>query len=172
MTHQPDPLPPWKDELDAIAAARHGGALAQTLPPLRALAARFPDAAEIHYQIAWTHDANDQSAQAIPHYEKAIALGLANEALAGAMLGLGSSLRVVGQFERSERVLRDALERFPDHNEFNVFLALTLHNLGRHAEALSLALTTLIDTADDPGITAYQRALRYYAGELGGEKRG
>ncbi|HEY5552988.1 MAG TPA: tetratricopeptide repeat protein [Opitutaceae bacterium] len=167
MTAESDPLQPWKDELDAIVAARHGGALAQTLPRLRALAARFPDAAEIHYQIAWTHDANDASGEATPHYDKAIELGLKDESLAGAMLGLGSSLRVVGQFGRSERVLREALERFPDHNEFRAFLALTLHDLGRHAEAMSLALTTLIDTADDPGITAYQRAIRYYVGELG-----
>lgn len=167
MSPSPDQLPPWKDELDAIVAARHGGALAQTLPRLRALAARHPDVAEIHYQIAWTCDSNDASAEAIPHYDKAIALGLESESLAGAMLGLGSSLRVVGQFERSESVLREALVRFPDHNEFRAFLALTLHDLGRHADALSIALTTLVDTADDPGITAYQRALRYYAGELG-----
>jgi len=160
-------MAPWKDELDAIVSARHGGALAQTLPRLRALAARFPDVAEIHYQIAWTFDANDASADAIPLYDTAIALGLKDDSLAGAMLGLGSSLRVAGQFDRSERVLREAFERFPDHNEFRAFLALTLHDLGRHAEALSLALTTLVDTADDPGITAYQRALRYYAGELG-----
>ena len=162
----PAPPPPWKEELDAIVSARHGGALAQTLPRLLALAARHPDAGEIHYQIAWTHDANDQSPQAIPHYEKAIVLGLETESLAGAILGLGSSLRVAGEFEKSERVLRDGLERFPDHNEFRAFLALTLHDLGRHAEALSLVMTTLLDTAEDPGITAYQRALRYYAGEL------
>ena len=56
---------PWKDELDAIVAARHGGALAQTLPRLRALAARYPDVAEIHYQIAWTCDSNDASGDAI-----------------------------------------------------------------------------------------------------------
>jgi hypothetical protein len=89
------------------------------------------------------------------------------EELAGAMLGLGSSLRVIGELGRSERVLREGLERFPDHNEFTVFLALTLHDLGQHAEAMSPMLTTLADTADDPGITAYQRAIRYYAGQLG-----
>ena len=166
MRPQPAPLPPWKDELDAIVAARHGGALAQTLPRLRALAARFPEIAEIHYQIAWTLDANDQSGDAIPHYEKAIALGMEPELLTGAMLGLGSSLRIAGQLERSESVLREGRGRFPDHTEFNVFLALTLHDLGRHAESMSLMLTTLADTADDPGITAYQRAIRYYAGRL------
>jgi tetratricopeptide (TPR) repeat protein len=167
MTVQSESLPPWKDELNAIVAARHGGALAPTLPRLRALAARFPDIPEIQYQIAWTHDANDQSSEAIPYYEKAIALGLAAEPLAGALLGFGSSLRVAGQFERSERVLREGLERFPDHNEFRAFLALTLHDLGRHAQALSIALTTLADTADDPGINAYHRAIRYYADKLG-----
>jgi tetratricopeptide (TPR) repeat protein len=170
MTDEAHELPAWKDELDAITAARHGGALAESLPRLLTLAERHPNTPEIHYQIAWTHDANDQSAEAIPHYEKAVALGMEPEELAGAMLGLGSSLRVIGELERSERVLREGRERFPDHNEFTVFRALTLHDLGRHAEAMSVMLTTLADTADDPGITAYQRAIRYYADKLNEKK--
>ena len=43
---------------------------------------------------------------------------------------------------------------------------MTLHNLGRHAEALQLVLTTLIETADDVGIAAHQRTIRFHAAQL------
>lgn len=157
---------PWKQELAAIVAARHGGTLALTLPSLLKLADRHPNTPEIHYQIAWTCDASDRTAEAIPHYEKAIALGMEPTELSGALLGLGSSLRITGSFARSEQVLREGKVRFPGHHEFDVFLAMTLHNLGRHSEAMELLLTTLADTADDQGITSYQRAIRYYADKL------
>jgi len=166
MHAEPDESPPWKEELDAVIAARHGGALAVTLPRLEQLAERYPNIPEIHYQIAWTCDTDGQPAGAIPHYEKAIAQGMSPIELSGAMLGLGSSLRLTGAFDRSEKVLRDGKARFPDHHEFDVFLAMTLHNLGRHAEAMELLLTTLVDTAEDPGITAQGRTIRFLASQL------
>jgi thioredoxin-like negative regulator of GroEL len=56
--------------------------------------------------------------------------------------------------------------QFPDNPEFAVFLALTLHDQGRAAEALQLVLETLCATAEDPGLTAYQRAIRHAAAKL------
>ena len=53
--------------------------------------------------------------------------------------------------------------QFPDNREFDVFLALTLHALGQHGESTKLLLLTLADTSEDPGITAYQRAIRFQA---------
>jgi hypothetical protein len=41
-----------------------------------------------------------------------------------------------------------------------------LHAQGQHDEALRLALETLCDTTEDPGLTAYQRALRHAAAKL------
>jgi hypothetical protein len=56
--------------------------------------------------------------------------------------------------------------QFPDNPEFAVFLALTLHQQGKAADALRLALDTLCETTDDPGLTAYQRAIRHAAAKL------
>ena len=56
--------------------------------------------------------------------------------------------------------------QFPDNSEFDVFLALTLHSQGKAADALRLALDTLCATTDDPGLTAYQRAIRHAASKL------
>jgi tetratricopeptide (TPR) repeat protein len=162
----PSPLPAWKDELDAIIGARAHGQFAEILPRLQDLDRRFPNIAEIAYQLAWTHDTLDRTAEAVPLYEKAIALGLPPNELSGALLGLGSSLRLLGRLDRSAEVLRSGQAQFPENREFDVFLALTLHAQGQHPAALRLVLETLCDTTDDPGLTAYQRALRHEAARL------
>ncbi len=159
-------LPAWKEELDAIVGARAHGQSKEILPRLKALDARFPHVAEINFQLAWTCEVLDRAADALPHYEKAIALGLPPNELSGALIGLGSTLRTLGQLDRSAEVLRSGHLQFPDNPEFAAFLALTLHQQGKHAEALRLALETLCDTTDDPGLTAYQRAIRHAAGKL------
>lgn len=156
----------WKEPLAAITGARHGGQVAQVLRQLKELDAQHPNVAEINYQIAWTCDVLGREAEALPYYEKAVALGLPANELAGALLGLGSTLRNLGQLERSAEVLRSGQAQFPDNREFDVFLALTLHDLGQHAEATKLLLTVIADTSEDPGLTAYQRAIRFYAGKL------
>lgn len=166
MTHSDSDLPAWKDELDAIVGARAHGQFNQLLPRLQDLDARHPHVAEIAYQIAWTCDTLGRLEPALAAYEKAVALGLPPNELSNALIGLGSTLRQLGQLERSAEVLRTGKLQFPDNREFDVFLALTLHAQGQHAAALSLALETLIDTTDDPGLTAYGRALRHAAVKL------
>ena len=156
----------WKAELDAIVGARHGGQIAHVLDLLTKLDARFPNVAEINFQLAWTCDVLGRETEALPYYEKAIALGLPANELSGALLGLGSTLRSLGQLERSAAVLRSGRSQFPDNREFDVFLAMTLHPLGQHTESLQLLLTVIADTSEDPGLTAYQRAIRFYAGKL------
>ncbi len=162
----PTELPAWKEELDAIVGARAHGQSEEILPRLKSLDGRHPNAAEINYQLAWTLNVPGRPADALPYYEKAIALGLPPNELSGALPGLGSTLRNLGRLDRSAEVLRSGQAQFPDNREFDVFLALTLHRQGRSGEALKLVLETLCDTTDDPGLTAYQRALRHEAGKL------
>ena len=159
-------MPAWKEELHAIVGARAHGQFNQLLPRLKSLDERHPNVAEIAYQLAWTCDTLGRAAEALPHYEKAVALGLPPNELSGALLGLGSTLRDLEQFDRSAEVLRSGKLQFPDNREFDVFLALTLHHQGRHAEALRLALETLCNTTEDPGLTAHQRAIRHAASKL------
>ncbi|HEY8993639.1 MAG TPA: tetratricopeptide repeat protein [Lacunisphaera sp.] len=166
MDPSPTELPAWKEELDAIVGARAHGQLKEVLPRLQQLDARHPNVAEIAYQLAWTCDVLGREADALPYYEKAVALGLPDNELAGALLGLGSTLRHLGQFERSASVLRSAQLQFPDNREFDAFLALTLHADGKTGEALRLALNALCDTSEDQGIRAYQRAIRHAVSKL------
>ena len=160
------PQPAWKPELDAIVGARHGGATAALLPRLRALDQRFPNTPEVLHQIAWSCEVLGRYRDAAAAYERAIALGLPPNELSAAFLGLGSALRCLADYTRAEQVLQQGRLQFPEQREFEVYLAMTLHNLGRHAEALQLVLTTLIETADDVGIAAHQRAIRFHAAQL------
>lgn len=154
-------MPDWKPELDAIVGARHGGRIDGVAARLEALAERHPHVAEIHYQLAWTLDTLGRPAEARPHYEKAVTLGLPPNELAGASIGLGMTLRALGETARAVEVLRSARGQFPDHREIDAFLALALHAQGDHREAVGLLIEALCDTTEDPGISAAQRALRH-----------
>ena len=125
-----------------------------------------PDDAVLHYQMAWTCDSLGEERDAVPHYERAIALGLTGDDLRGALLGLGSTYRTLGNYTRAAEVLQQGLSTFNDGHEFAVFLAMAYYNLGRHQEAIQLLLQTIADTSDDMQIQRYRRAIVFYADKL------
>ena len=81
------------------------------------------------------------------------------------MLGFGSTLRNVGELEESERVLRQAVTRFPEHAALRVFLGFTRWSEG-DAKGAFQELVEALFRADAPGMARYQRAIRGYADEL------
>ena len=106
--------PAWKPTLDAITGARHGGQIEGVLDQLQALAQNYPHVAEIAYQLAWTFDSLGKEAEALPQYEKAIALGLPPNEQSGALIGLGSTLRNLGELDRAADVLESGILQFRD----------------------------------------------------------
>lgn len=167
--NEPADRPAWREELDATVGARAHGQSGEIFPRLQQLDRRYPNIPEINYQLAWTCDVLGRSAEALPYYEKAIALGLAPNELSGALIGLGSTLRTLGQLERSAEVLTSGRAQFPENREFDAFLALTYHAQGRQGESLRLLIDALCDTTDDPGLLAYQRSIRHAASKLSGD---
>ncbi|QAY65692.1 tetratricopeptide repeat protein [Paenibacillus protaetiae] len=125
-----------------------------------------PGQAHILYQLAWTCDTLGQESEAVPYYEQAIRLGLPQEDEIGAMLGLGSTYRTLGQYEQSASMFRQAVSKYPERREFRIFYAMTLYNLGQHAKAMELLLVELSETSSDPGIREYRRAIAFYADKL------
>lgn len=109
---------------------------------------------------AFAYDREGAEAEAIPHYEQAIAAGLSGEPLEKALLGLGSSLRNVDRVDESVAVLEDACRRFPDHPALPVFLAFSLWSAGRRGEALALLSRRLGEGS------GYERAIREYADDI------
>lgn len=161
-----DPLPAWKPTLDAITGARHGGQTEGILDQLQDLADAHPAVAEVAFQLAWTLESLGRETEAIPHYEKAISLGLPPNEQSGALIGLAACLLATDQTNQAASALESGQRQFPEQPEFAVYLAIVRHAQGRSAEALQLAMETLLDTSEDPGITAYQRDLRHLVSRI------
>lgn len=125
-----------------------------------------PDHPVILYQTAWTHDVLGLEREAVPFYEKAIELGLPGEELAGAMMGLGSTYRTLGEYEKAKALFEQAAAQFPDRKEFIVFYSMVLYNLGENPKAMEGVLTLLAETSADEGIQSYRRAISFYADKL------
>ncbi|KOP29197.1 hypothetical protein ADM98_09880 [Exiguobacterium sp. BMC-KP] len=125
-----------------------------------------PDNPTVLYQMAWCHDSLGEEYAAVPYYERALALGLIGEDRLQAYIGLGSTYRVIGQFQEASDVLHRALLEFPDAHALHAFLAMTEYNLGQADQAVGRLLKTLATTSSDTSIQTFDRALRYYADHL------
>jgi tetratricopeptide (TPR) repeat protein len=127
------------------------------------LHAANPDDAETTYQTGVVHDNLGQGAEAIPFYTQAIAQGLAGPDLERCLLGLGSTCRALGQYQKAEKTLRRGVREFPDNRALQIFLAMALYNTQQYREAMELALTNLLDTTTDEKLQYFKRGLSYYA---------
>jgi tetratricopeptide (TPR) repeat protein len=130
------------------------------------LHAEFPNDPQINYQCAWIHDLLGLEREAIPFYEKAVQEGLSGDELKGALLGMGSTYRCIGEYRKAKETFQHALELFPERHEYNAFLAMTYYNLRDHAKAMELLLNSLAETSKDEGVLRYQRAIQFYADKL------
>ena len=124
------------------------------------------DAALAAYERARACDREGLEAEAIEHYEEALRLGLADEHVAGALLGLGSSLRNVDRADDAVAVLTDACDRFPDHVALALFRALALASAGHCERALGETIRLAAARIDADEVRRYRRALDEYADEL------
>ncbi|CAL9614111.1 hypothetical protein SUDANB120_05711 [Streptomyces sp. enrichment culture] len=148
---------------------REQGQAEQARERLLELVDRYPEDAEIAYQTAWAHDVLGLEREAVPFYEQALAgEGLSPEDRRGALLGLGSTHRVLGSYGVAAQTLRRGLAEFPDDPALEAFLAMALYNQGESREAVRLLLKTLTATSSDRRVQAYRRAIEYYADDLDG----
>ncbi|WP_241671759.1 tetratricopeptide repeat protein [Streptomyces sp. IB2014 016-6] len=159
---------PSRDELLAEAVAlRTRGEAEQARERLVALADRYPGDAVIAYQTAWTHDGLGLEAEAVAYYETALAgTDLPDEDRRGALVGLGSTFRILGRYEKAVETLRGGLAEFPDDGALRTFLAMALFNTGQHDEAMRILLELLASTSEDPGVRSYRSAISHYAKDL------
>ncbi|HET7046598.1 MAG TPA: tetratricopeptide repeat protein [Gaiellaceae bacterium] len=124
------------------------------------------DDARTLYERGGEHDSAGREQEAIPLYEQALAAGLDEEHVPGALLQLGSSLRNVGRVEEAEALLADACRRYPDHAALPLFHAFALASLGRDREALVRVLDLARTRIDAPEIHRYARSLEGYTRDL------
>ncbi len=154
------------NQLNDIIATRKNGQLEKANELILKLVEEEPDNALYHYHCAWIYDSLGKEKEAIPHYEKAIHLGLEREDLEGAYLGLGSTYRTLGQYVQSKHVFEQAIQEFPQAEHMKVFHAMTLYNLGECSKAMETLLNSLIRTTNHEGIQEYSKAIKFYSDKL------
>jgi tetratricopeptide (TPR) repeat protein len=125
-----------------------------------------PDDALIHFQLAVTHCMEGNEADALAHYRSAIDAGLPDAEEGQAMLVYASTLRSQGRFLEAARFLREATARRPDDDGLRAFLALTLHKLGMHAEAVQLLIRLLVSSSASQSVQTLGPVLSFYADSL------
>lgn len=145
---------------------REEGRHEETRERLLMLAEKEPDNAQIQFQCAWVHDSLGLEREAVPFYERALRLGLSGQDRQGALLGLGSTYRCLGEYEKAAAILEQGVRQFPGDRALQVFLAMALYNRNRHREAMEILLRLLADTTCDGSIRSYEKAIRFYLDKL------
>ncbi|MFO1444091.1 tetratricopeptide repeat protein [Bacillus sp. Bva_UNVM-123] len=155
-----------KKEVKKAINLRSEGKLKESNELLLKLVAEHPDDAFIHYQCGWSYDVLGLESKAVSYYEAAISLGLSGKDLEGAILGLGSTYRTLGEYEKSKNVFIKGIKLFPNNRALQVFYSMTLYNLNDHKSAMALLLNCLIETTNDKEILSYKKAIHFYKDQL------
>ncbi|CAH0141803.1 tetratricopeptide repeat protein [Peribacillus simplex] len=130
------------------------------------LARQNPGDAVIQYQCAWSLDILGLEVKAVPYYEAALKLGLPKEDAKGAYIGLGSTYRIIGEYEKSRQTLESGLAKFPEDKALLVFRAMAFYNLGQHDLAMESLLKIIAETSKDREIQSYAKAIEFYSDKL------
>jgi len=116
----------------------------------------------VNYHYAWLQDLQGNEEKAIKHYLLAIGNGLKNKELADCMFGLGSSYRMIKEYDKSIEIYENAINLFPKNEELKLFLSFTYFDKGNHQKAFVLLLETLAKTNKNKGIEQYETAINGY----------
>lgn len=119
----------------------------------------------LQLEIGLTLDAMSREVEAVPYYERALAIGLSPEKRRVALLCLGSSLRNIGEIDKSLQVLKDGMEEFPDHIGIRCFYALTQYSAGEQAKCVQTLMDAIIHLSPE-SVWPFAKGLAYYSGEL------
>ncbi|MBR2680929.1 MAG: tetratricopeptide repeat protein [Exiguobacterium sp.] len=157
---------PEDHDFDRAVRLREEGQLEQAKQLFLSLLRKDEKNPRLHAYCAWCYDSLGEERQAVPHYERAIRLGLTGEELAESYLGLGSTYRALGRYAEAEQLFEEAIEQFPNHGALKVFQAMTHYNVGRHEEATGTLLELLASPKPDESIARYRRAIAFYARNL------
>ncbi|MEW2393656.1 tetratricopeptide repeat protein [Streptomyces venezuelae] len=153
--------------LSQAVRLRETGRREEARERLVALSAELPHDAEVAYQAAWVHDTLGLEAEAVPYYERALSgSALTDDDRRGALLGLGSTYRILGRYAEAVATLSEGVAEFPEDNGLKTFLAMALYNTGRTHEGMQLLLTLLVTTTGDPELAGYRPAIEEYAKDL------
>lgn len=134
--------------------------MAPTIAYFQDLLAAHPEHPALVFEVGGAYDTAGQEATARGYYERALALGLDADALRRCLCQYGSTLRWLGEYDKSLAVLDRARAEFPDSDAVRLFRALTLNDLGRPDAATAELLTIITDHADVTDLGHWATGLR------------
>ncbi len=169
MRGMQEPDAEWLDRIEGVWAADDTLDADELVARIDALAAELPaDHPRGLFERGGARDSTGDEEGAAEFYARAARGPLEPEIAAQLAVQYGSTLRNLGRLDESLAVLDAALaavrtEGDPHHyaDALAAFRALTLHDLGRPAEALAVALRALT-----PHLPRYHRSLSAYADAL------
>ena len=155
-----------EDTIERAKELRRDDKLEESQDLLFELLEAFPDDPEVLFEAGGSFDVMGLEPEAIPYYRRAIEQGLDGEVLYECMVCLGSSQRLVGDFDDAVDTLEKASEQFLDNDGAQAFLALAYYSNDQVEEAVSLLLDLLIRTSSSAQLREYAGALEYYKDNL------
>ena len=151
-------------ELEAAIAEgytrRDRSNMGPTIAYFEELLARHPDHPMALYEVGGAYDTAGDEAKARGYYDRAMAAGLAGDALRRCLVQYGSTLRNLGLLDESLAALAVAREKFPESDSVRLFHALSLHAAGRSDGAVAELLRIAADRITSPDVDRYKAALR------------
>ncbi|MEX1078969.1 MAG: tetratricopeptide repeat protein [Homoserinimonas sp.] len=129
----------------------------------RLVSERPADDAAAAHELGGAYDSTGRSELAVPHYRRALELGLEGSRHRQAVIQLASSLRNLGRASESVSLLEQERDARSDEldDAVRAFLAFALVDVGREREAAGIALGALA-----PHLPRYQRSVKNYAQAL------
>jgi len=128
-----------------------------------------PNDAKAWFEFAGGFDFLGREAEALPHYEKVLAMGvdqLPYEDRPRLFVQLGSTLRNLKKYDQATKILRDGIEKFPDVAALKSFLGLVEYSNGQYKTAAKLFIQSSLYEMNDNSIRDYSRALKYYTDQI------
>lgn len=156
----------YNKDLELAILMKKEGKLEESNELLLQLVSKDPNNGLINYYCGCSFDVLGLEASAVPYYEKAIEIGLPEEELKGAYLGLGSTYRTLGQYIKAKGVFEAGLKIFPENKGIQTFYSMVLYNLGDFSKAMEISLKNLAETSTNEDIRKYKKAIEFYSDKL------
>jgi Flp pilus assembly protein TadD len=154
----------WQQRVDALWALLDGYEADAFVTEMTRLVSERPAGdALAASELGGAYDSTGHSDLAVPHYRRALELGLDGTRHRQVVIQLASSLRNLGQASESVALLEGERDARTDEldDAVRAFLALALIDVGREREAAAMALEALA-----PHLSRYQRSVKNYAQAL------
>ncbi|MFF2176510.1 tetratricopeptide repeat protein [Lysinibacillus sp. NPDC058147] len=145
---------------------RRQGQLQESKEMFLTLLSNDPLNPSLHYQCARSFDILAEETKAMPLYEKAIELGLADDELEDVFIKLGCIYRTHERFLEAKKLYQEAMRKFPKKEQMKIFYAMALYNLGEHSEAMGFLIDNLAYTTTNQDILKYYRTITYLGSRL------